>query len=130
MYDTPIFRSEFKVISHELIHALPKVILGESGDAAYVQSRVQQLTDDHVAYFECTVPHEDIDRAISVAEQAPFTVGVVERIDDSSHYTDRSRTPVVVGFSTQSADVAAILRENYVPFEFDGSVADQVRVGG
>lgn len=129
MYDTPIFRSEFKVISHELIHALPKVILGESGDAAYMQSRVQQLADDHVAYFECTVPHEDIERAISVAEQAPFTVGILGRIDDSSHYTDRSRTPVVVGFSTQSADVAAILRENYVPFEFDGSVADQVRVG-
>lgn len=129
MYDTPIFRSEFKVISHELIHALPKVILGESGDAAYMQSRVQQLADDHVAYFECTVPHEDIDRAISVAEQAPFTVGVVERIDDSSQYTDRSQTPVVVGFSTQSTEVAAVLRENLVPFELDGSVADQVRVG-
>lgn len=130
MYDTPIFRSEFKVISHELIHALPKVILGESGDAAYMQSRVQQLADDHAAYFECTVPHEDIERAISVAEQAPFTVGILERIDDSSHYTDRSRTPVVVGFSTQSAEIAAVLRENLVPFEFDGSVADQVRVGG
>ncbi|KPJ24783.1 adenosine deaminase [Corynebacterium ulcerans] len=129
MYDTPDFRTEFKILKPELLHAMPKVILGDAGDAAYLNARIRELGDDTVAYYECTVPLEAADVAITAAESAPFPVGIVLDLGDQPVPLDCLTHPAILACVTSDAHTARVLRENLIAYDFTGSLEQQIHAG-
>ncbi|AKP08140.1 Adenosine deaminase [Corynebacterium pseudotuberculosis] len=129
MYDTPDFRTEFKILQPELLHAMPKIILGDAGDAAYLNARIRELGDDTVAYYECTVPLDSADAAIAAAESAPFPVGIVLDLDDKPAPLKQLKNPVVLACRTSNPGTARVLRENLIAYDFVGPLEHQIHAG-
>ncbi|AKA96068.1 adenosine deaminase [Corynebacterium ulcerans] len=128
MYDTPDFRTEFKILNPELLHAMPKVILGDAGDAAYLKARIRELGDDTVAYYECTVPLDAADVAIAAADSSPFPVGIVLDLGDQPAPLDHLTHPAILCV-TSDAHTARVLRENLIAYDFTGPLEQQIHAG-
>ncbi|NON70437.1 adenosine deaminase [Corynebacterium silvaticum] len=129
MYDTPDFRTEFKILKPELLHAMPKVILGDAGDAAYLIARIRELGDDTVAYYECTVPLDAAAAAIAAVEAAPFPVGIVLDLGDQPAPLDDLTHPAVLACVTSDDHTARVLRENLIAYDFTGPLEQQIHAG-
>nr|WP_252860295.1 adenosine deaminase [Corynebacterium ulcerans] len=108
---------------------MPKVILGDAGDAAYLNARIRELGDDTVAYYECTVPLEAADVAITAAESAPFPVGIVLDLGDQPVPLDCLTHPAILACVTSDAHTARVLRENLIAYDFTGSLEQQIHAG-
>ncbi|AIT88502.1 adenosine deaminase [Corynebacterium ulcerans] len=129
MYDTPDFRTEFKILNPELLHAMPKVILGDAGDAAYLKARIRELGDDTVAYYECTVPLDAADAAIAAADSSPFPVGIILDLGDQPAPLDHLTHPAILACVTSDAHTARALRENLIAYDFTGPLEQQIHAG-
>lgn len=108
---------------------MPKVILGDAGDAAYLNARIRELGEDTVAYYECTVPLDAADVAITAAESAPFPVGIVLDLGDQPVSLDRLTHPAVLACATSDAHTARVLQKNLIAYDFTGPLEQQIHAG-
>lgn len=128
MYDTPNFLPEYKSLTSEDIHRLPKVLLHTTGDLEEVLRKVDgQL----VVYIEHIVTPDALPKAVEIAEKTPITISfVIDFGDDdapASLEQDLMR-PFVVGAVTNSMVLAKELWSRLVPVMLRGSIQEQVEL--
>lgn len=122
MYDTPEFLPDFKILTPELVHAVPKVLLNFEGSLA-------NLSDEHVVYVEQLVDFADLDAALQQAEVSEFTTSIVVRCENKKQVEDVAARchPVIVGVQLASAELADAAHASWLPHMVLGTPEAQAR---
>lgn len=118
MYDTPDFDTQYKNLSPEIIHEIPKVILNYEGT-------VEDLETEQVAYAERIVDLADLDKSITQAEQASFTLALLVRCstEEDVDVVAERKHPSVVGVVASDKAIAQRAQETWLPYVVEGDAA-------
>lgn len=118
MFYTPDFDPQYKNLSPEIIHAIPKVILNYDGN-------VEDLETEQVAYAEWIVDTADLEGALKKAEQAPFTLTLLVRCTSAEDVDSivKLKHPSVVGIVATDKNVAERAHQAWLPYVAEGDAA-------
>lgn len=118
MHDTPVFDTEYKFLTPEIIHAIPKVILNYEGP-------LDVLLQEQVAYAERIVNFAELNQAVAQAEEAPFTLALLVRCSSAHEVAEVAsfNHPAVVGVMGDSAEVVEAAQSAWIPFLAEGDAA-------
>lgn len=122
MYDTPEFLPDFKILTPELVHAIPKVMLNFSG-------ALSDLRDENVVYVEQLVDFAQLEEALALAEGAEFTASIVVRcatVDEVERVAGKQH-PVIVGVMVCSPELAQAAQNAWLPHVALGTPEAQAR---
>ncbi|MDO4762514.1 MAG: hypothetical protein Q4A31_11385 [Corynebacterium sp.] len=128
-HDTPDFSSlSFgqPALGEVEFKQLPRIVVASSGDVDAVVAHAH-----NVAYVEHIVTSEQLAHANAVAADAPVLVGLVLRCETHEDVAlfDVDSNTHLVGAVTNDPTIAELLRTAFIPFHFEGTVAQQVIAG-